>query len=281
MTATDMRTLGRLGEPLRSTPGFRRRRRLGRPVAAVLGIVTVILFWLGITANNQLEEPAPSAAAGASATPARPGAAASRGHDATSAPFATVEGLSLLLPHHAPVAVGYSEAESAEALPLEPVGKLAHDANPAGWTPVADREGPTYHVLAPEGYARPATGAVDVVLPDGGAVLAPVSGRVTAVKEYPLVGGTRDWRVIIAPEGRPDLAVHLHFLADPTVSVGDSVIAGDTPLGTARVLPFTSAIDAVADPGLPRVAMTVKPAGASEAIDPNAPAVPVDGTTAP
>jgi len=275
MTATDMRTLGRLGEPLRSTPGFRRRRRIGRPVAITVAVVLVALLWLGTTANEQLDTPAGGLTTDVSQ--GRRASSASRGADATTAPFAAVDGLRLVLPHHQPVVVGFHEADGAQALPLEPTGRLLHDANPTGWTPVRDRQGPGYYILPPAGYARPGTGAADVVLPQGGGVLAPVSGRITAVEEYPLMGSTHDWRIVIEPEGRPDLAVYLRYLSNPVVTIGDVVVAGETPLASGRVLPFESAIDAVADVSLPRVMVQVKPAVTSE-VDPNAPAVTTSGT---
>lgn len=269
-----MRTLGRLGEPLRSSPGFRSRRRLGRPVGIAVVVALAVMAWLGITANRQLEPTSAPASTAAQAVPSRHVAThASRGAEVGSAPFASVEGLVLTIPHHAPVAVGFHEGSRAEALALQPLGRLLRDDSQGSWPRAADGEGPAYTVLAPQGSARPPTSAVDVALPSGSTVLAPVSGTVTAVTEYPLVGQTRDWRIIIAPTDRPDLAVSLSYLSKPRVAVGDTVVAGETPLATPRVLPFATALDAVADPKLPRVTLQVQPGVTADGIDPNAPAV--------
>jgi hypothetical protein len=264
-----MRRLGRLGQPLRSSPGFRRRRRVWRPILVALVFVVAATVWLGFAATTQVDQP-PLAAAAAATRPVA--TAVSRSATATLTEFAHVEGLSLVLPHHSPVAVGFHEADHPEALPLQPVGPVLSDGNAGNWD-AASGPGAPFHVLPPAGTARPATSAVDVVVPEGGVVLAPVSGVVTAAEEYPLVGQTRDWRVVIEPTGRPDVAVVLRFVSDPQVAVGDPVVAGDTILGAARVLPFESPIDALADAELPRVAVLVKPAVSTDTIDPNAPAV--------
>lgn len=269
-----MRTLGRIGQPL-SGGTYRPRRRLRAPrwLMVVLGISLLAVVWLGVSANRQVgAEPEQSVAA--RAVPARPDSAGASRSARTAPVFATVDGLDLALPHSRPKVVAFHEASRAEALELAPVGVLAGNDNPTSFTPPADAAGPAYRVLSSRGRARPATSAIDVAVPLGDAAAAPVTGTVRAVTEYPLYGRVRDWRVEITPEGRPDLTVVLIHLLRPTVDVGDTVTAGQTPIGVARLLPFASHVDYVLDQRHPHVHMEVKPASEADPIDPNEPAQP-------
>jgi hypothetical protein len=110
----------------------------------------------------------------------------------------------------------------------------------------------------------------------GDAALAPVDGVVSAVKEYPLYGKIRDWRVEITPAGRPDLRVTMIHLLKPRVEVGDTVTAGESQIGIVRLLPFDSHVDYVTAERQPHVHLEVKASVEPEPIDPNAPAMPAD-----
>ena len=269
-----MRTLGRVGQPL-SGGTYRPRRRLRAPrwLIVALGVSMLAVVWLGFSANRQVEAQ-PEQAVAAAAVPARPDAADTSRSARTAAVFATVDGLQLALPHGRPKALAFHEASRAEALELIPVGVLAANDNPSNFTAPADTTGPAYRVLSSRGRARPATSAIDVAVPLGDAAAAPVTGTVKAVTEYPLYGRVRDWRVEITPEGRPDLTVVLIHLLRPTVNVGDTVTAGSTSVGVARLLPFASHVDYVLDQRHPHVHIEVKPASEAEPIDPNEPAQP-------
>lgn len=274
LNRAEMRTLGRIGQPL-SGGTYRPRRRLRAPrwLLVALGISLLAVVWLGVSANRQVgAEPGQSVAA--SAVPSRPGSDDASRSARTAAVFATVDGLELAMPHGRPQVLAFHEASRAEALELAPVGVLAGNDNPTSFTPPADTEGPAYRVLSSRGRARPATSAIDVAVPLGDAVAAPVNGTIRAVTEYPLYGRVRDWRVEITPEGRPDLTVVLIHLLRPTVDVGDTVTAGQTPIGVARLLPFASHVDYVMDQRHPHVHIEVKPASEAEPIDPNEPAQP-------
>lgn len=227
--------------------------------------------------------PAAPAPVEVSDIPGRPGVAdrASRGDGAAlpasdSAIFASVHGLSLNLPHPAPLAVAFHEATRPEALALDPVGRLLGNDSPTKFSPGEDRTGPEYRVLSSRGRPRPATSAVDIVVPEGSLVAAPVSGEVVEVREYALYGSLRDWRVVIEPDGRPDLHVVLIHLHEPRVRVGDRVEAGHSPVSVVRLLPMASHVDVHTDGRYPHVHLEVKPAVGSEPLDPNAPAVMPD-----
>lgn len=269
-----MRTLGRVGQPL-SGGTYRPRRRLRAPRWLLMSLVFALLamVWLGVSANRQVGA-LPEQTVAAGTVPQRPtGSDASRS-DRVAATFASVEGLELALPHGSPKALAFSEASRAEALELAPIGVLAGNDNAGNFTAPADATGPSYRVLASLGRARPATSAVDIAVPLGDAAAAPVTGTVRSVTEYPLFGRVRDWRVEISPEGRPDLTVVLVHLLRPTVDVGETVTAGETPIGVVRLLPFASAVDNVMDQRHPHIHVEVKPASESEPIDPNQPAEP-------
>lgn len=292
VSATNMRALGRLGEPVSAATGRRRNRiarrgghepfvtrrpRVPRALLATLGVVVLALAWLGATANGQVAHDAAGLAAQAALTTEalpRPAVGASRSQPrGTGTVFAVVDGLELVLPHDAPLLVGFHEASRAEALPLQPVGRLLGNDNATKFDAQPDAAGPDYRVLSSRGRARPATSAVDVALGEGVTVTAPVSGEVVEVREYDLTGSVRDWRVVVAPSGRSDLHVVLIHLHQPVVAVGDVVVAGESPLAMVRQLPFDSHVDYALGQRQPHTHIEVKPAVAPAPLDPNAPAL--------
>lgn len=279
MNRQDMRTLGRIGQPLSGGTYRRRRRRLRAPrwLVAILVAAVAGLLWLGVAANRQVEAVQPGRAVAADLRP-RPAMIdrASRSNQRTAAAdvFASVEQLNLVVPHAAPHAIAFHEASEAEALALEPVGTLLANDNATRFSPPPDTDGPPYRVLSSRGRARPPTSAVDIVVSVGDAVASPVSGTVKEVTEYPLYGRIRDWRVEITPEGRPDLTVVVIHLLRPSVEVGEKVDAGVTPMGVVRLLPFESHVDYVTSDQQPHAHIEVKPSVDDGPIDPNAPALP-------
>lgn len=274
-----MRTLGRVGQPL-SGGTYRPRRRFRAPrwLLATVVLALLALTWVAFTANRQVGD-SPSSVA-ASDAPARLAGDERVSRSARDVPagriFATVEGMTLAVPHSAPVAVAFQEASHPEALTFEPVGQLLANDNPSGFQPPPDTVGAQYRVLSSRGRGRPATSAAAIAVPLGDAVSSPVTGTVKAVTEYPLYGRIRDWRIEITPEGRPDLTVVLIHLLKPPVQVGQTVTAGETPLAVARLLPFDSHVDAVTAERGPHVLIEVKPSVAAKPVDPNQPALPVD-----
>jgi len=281
-----MRALGRVGQPL-SGGTYRPRRRLRVPRVVVVAVATALVaaVWVAFVANQQVAPTADAAAPVTAATvPERPAAdqaSRSRTPAAQATLMATADGLELAVPHRNPILVAFHEASRVDAMELAPVGTLIANDNPTRFSPPPDADGAPYRVLSSRGRARPATSAADIVVPLGDSVVAPVTGTVAAVTEYPLYGRIRDWRVEIVPQGRPDLTVVLIHLLRPAVEVGDLVTMGDTAIGAARLLPMDSHVDYVTDEKQPHVHMEVKPSVAAEPIDPNAPALPVDPTSAP
>lgn len=303
--SSDLRALGRLSESLdggasggrrrrrrrvtiRRGPGPARRRPLvPRSVVVAVVVVSIVLAWLGLAARGSEDAPIPPTQATDDASvPMRTAgeeaerASRSDGRAPRGATFSRVDGLPLRLPHPEPVLVAFGEASRAEALALEPVGRLTANEHHR-FEPADDARGPDYLVLASAGRPRAPTSAVDVVVPADATVASPVTGRVVEVREYAMEGGVRDFRVTIEPVDRPSLhvvAVHLH---QPAVEQGDEVQAGKTPLGVVRRLPFSRGVDAHLDQPLAHLHLEVKPAGEADPPDPNEPAAAPDQEAAP
>jgi hypothetical protein len=255
-----------------------RRSRVPRSVTIVLTILVLGLAWVGTAASTQtdpviVDDRAPTTAAAVTAPPAagRPAAIPISTRSSSPPVFASVRDLDLHLPHEDPVAVAFHEASQHEALALRPRGRLFANDNASEFSAPADLAGPGYRVLSSRGRGTEPTSAVDIVVPRGGVVSAPVTGQVVEVRRYPLYQRLMDWRIVIEPEGAPGLEVVLIHLEDPQVRVGQRVTAGATQLATVRLLSFDSQIDYVTDRHLPHTHIEVKPV--AELIDPAAPAV--------
>lgn len=151
------------------------------------------------------------------------------------------------------LAVGFHEAKGV-ALAIAPAdGTLDGRTDPAAaGREAADEVAPV--IMPSRGRSGAPTSAVDIALPEGAAVHAPVTGTVVEVADYSLYGRTPDVLVTIAPEGREDLLVEVFHVEDPQVEPGDQVEAGVTPLAArSRLLPFPSQVDRVTGAATPHV----------------------------
>lgn len=295
---SDVRALGRLSEslaggaggrrprrrrvPIRRGPGPTRRRPLvPRSAALLLGAALAVVGWLAVAAGTQDDASPPAAETEPADVPAR---AAGEDSDRTSrgasrsvsGTFARVDDVALELPHPAPALVAFGAADGVEALAMDPIGRLVANAHDR-YEPARDQPGPDYRVLASDGGSRAATSAADIVVPTGAPVVAPVDGRVVRVRDYAMEGGVRDYRIVIEVAEQPSLHVRVSYIEEPAVAVGDAVRAGETPLGVARLLPFTQGVDEHVDQRLPHVRIEVKPAGDPDPPDPNEPAAAPTG----
>lgn len=162
-------------------------------------------------------------------------------------PIARAAGVDLLVPSEATVLVGFHEAGAPGTETFESLAPLAAEHN-AKDMPVADdasaeQVAPVIELPTRE-RAAAASSAIDVAIPEGEAVYAPVSGRVTAVNEYQLYGQYTDMLVEIEPAGKPGVRLVMVHVGGVQVEVGDRVTAGETVVAdTAAVLPFDSQID--------------------------------------
>jgi hypothetical protein len=153
--------------------------------------------------------------------------------------FARLGDRNLLLPVAAGDAtiIAYQPVSDERAVPLDPLGDQANaNALVRFFRGIFSGEPLVrYYLIAGEG--REATGSVLIGAPAGSPVTAPVSGVVTAVKQYKLYGKYDDVRIDIRPEDLSGDTISLMFISDPVVSIGEVVTAGKTQLGKVRECP--------------------------------------------
>jgi hypothetical protein len=127
--------------------------------------------------------------------------------------FAMAGGLPLVEPGRPNVGYGYHQSLFRTAIGLRPL--VPHV------------------VMSGRSRGTGATTSADVVVGSRARVLAPVTGRVVAVKRYLLYCERPDWKLVIKPRNDPDLRVLVLHLGRPAVDGGDEVIAGVSRIGRA------------------------------------------------
>ncbi len=155
---------------------------------------------------------------------------------------ARVENVDVLLPvaREAITAVAFHPVDNANTVGFAPVGdrlgggsigqKLADI--------VAGGGGMKYYLMAGAGDDRSSsTAGLDVGAVPGSAVVSPVSGKVTAIKDYSLLGRYADTEIDIQVASDPSLLVVITHLTKPQVHIGDAVLRGQTTLGAVRGFP--------------------------------------------
>lgn len=175
--------------------------------------------------------------------------------------FATSSGVPLVVPSDQARVVGYHQAASPAALPLEPRGAPFTNRNVPRYSPLPASPGPDYAVMATRSRGTHPASAVDIAVPQNVTVKSPVSGTVAEVKPYLLYGRHPDLMVTVVPEGRPDLHVVIIHINGSLVNPGQPLVAGETPLAlSAMPFSFGSQIDEFAGPG-PHVHLEMRRAG--------------------
>lgn len=162
-------------------------------------------------------------------------------------PIAEAAGVELVTPSMETVLVGFHEAALPGTEEMTTLAPLTADHTSR---PVKRSETPEVLQVAPS-IALPTrdrpqapTSAIDIAIPEGEDVLAPVSGTVVVASPYTLYGEHQDTRIEIVPHDAPDTRVIMIHVNDVKVEVGDEVVAGETVLaGTATAFPFESQID--------------------------------------
>ena len=212
------------------TAAARRRRRLASLILlAAVALVTLLLTAFGSGGSSAVRTIAPAPATRLlPAGPPRPQVVALQGS------------LRLQLPvsQSRLTAIGYHAAGDG-ALALDPVGR---QANQGLLTRVSRSlfggggSGLRYYALG--GDAGPATSSLDVGAMPGTDVYSPVDGTIVAITPYILDGKHYGARIDVQPAAVPSLVVSLtHLRPDPNLTVGSSVAAGTSKLGT--IVDFT------------------------------------------
>ena len=154
-------------------------------------------------------------------------------------PFARAGGVRLMWPAKHVVAFAFHESLAKEAFRQKPRGRPGR-IDHSRFVPPRQTRGPKYLVMASRARGTHPASAVDIPLSRREPVLAPVTGRVISVTKYRLYCKSEDIRVILRPVGSRRNVVIFH-LDKLRVSKGDSVVAGQSRLGKARVFPNSSA----------------------------------------
>jgi hypothetical protein len=214
------------------TVAARRRRRLASLILlAAVALITLLLTAFGSGGARPVRTTAPAPATRLlPAGPPRPQVVALQGSLR----------LQLPVPQSRVSVIGY-HASGDGALALDPVGR---QANQGLLTRVARSlfgsgggTGIRYYLLG--GEAGPATSSLDVGAAPGTDVYAPVDGTIVGISPYVLDGRRYGARIDVQPSAVPSLIVSLtHLRPDPNLTVGSSVEAGTSKLGT--IVDFTS-----------------------------------------
>lgn len=230
------------------------------------------------TAPVAVPQAAPSAGGDGAAvppltpSPGGPASAALPGPSPSAAPdpgtvFARVRNLALYPPADRVAGFAFHESLFQTALNMVPSGRPGRVDNPE-FHHRRVTAGPGFVVMASRGRDTGPATSVDIVVKPGTTVVAPVDGTVVDTSKYLLYCQTPDHRVAIEPTGRPAWRVVLFHLSGVSVKPGDSVVAGQTPLGKPHVFtPHSAQYDEYVRGGHPHVHLEVE----------DAPVVPTPG----
>jgi hypothetical protein len=196
----------------------------GLVLLAVILLVTLLLTAFGSGRHAAVQVPAPAPAKRLlPAGPPRPQVVALSGSLRIELPIAQAY----------VTAIGY-HAGGDGSLPLHAVGR---QVNEGFFSRLAHRifggggGGLRYYQLS--GGQGPSTAVLDVGAGPGTDVYAPVDGTVVGLIPYVVNGKQYGTRIEIQPSGAPSVVVSLsHLSPDPALSVGSSVAATTTKLGS-------------------------------------------------
>jgi len=188
----------------------KRNRRAGLSVAisaVIVALIVVVLFW--ITGGTS----SPAASSSTSPSSPLPVNAPPQHELLAQAPLVPI---ALPINAKAVTAVVFRSIPDPAAVELTPTGPLRRYDEGSSGSALPDLE-------------------LDVGAAAGTVVYSPVDGQVIAVTFNIVQGQVQGYRVVIAPQGAPDVAVSVtHLVAPPGTrppSVGQGVIAGTTPIG--------------------------------------------------
>ncbi len=152
--------------------------------------------------------------------------------------FARLGETNLVLPVSADdaTAIAYYSLSDEGAEPFEPVGSQVNAGFPSSiFKKIFSRDSSVrYYILQGTGQVVAKTGAVDIGASPGTPIVSPVSGVVSAVRDYKLYGKYDDVQIDIRPKGMSGITLTLLFVEEPAVTIGQTVDEGKTQLGKVR-----------------------------------------------
>jgi hypothetical protein len=214
--------------------GLYRRRRIGFGVGVVFLCIVVVAAVLAITAGGS------SAQVATTGVQVGPSASATVTADRGTHPaFARLRDRNLLLPVNAEAAtiIAYQPIADSQAIQFSPVGEQANSNRLVRFFRGIFSGEPSVRYFLLPGDGSGSTGSILVGAAVGSPITAPVSGTVTAVKQYSLFGKYDDVQVDIRPEEMSGVTFTMLLVADPVVSMGEVVTAGKTAIGKVRECP--------------------------------------------
>jgi murein DD-endopeptidase MepM/ murein hydrolase activator NlpD len=85
--------------------------------------------------------------------------------------------------------------------------------------------------------ASSSTSGLDIGAVPGSKVVAPISGKITAVKSYQILGRYPDTEIDIQAADDPSLLLVITHVRDAAVKIGDAVSQGTSVIGSLRGFP--------------------------------------------
>jgi murein DD-endopeptidase MepM/ murein hydrolase activator NlpD len=159
---------------------------------------------------------------------------------ATSVVVAKVEDFDVLLPvaTDATTAVAYHPVDNSKTVAFSPAGDRLGGGNLGQKLAdiFAGGGGIQYYLMGGHGNSS-STAGLDVGAVPGSPVIAPVSGKVTAIKKYSILGRYGDVEIDIRLASDPSLLMEVTHIVSPKVQIGDVVASGEQVLGAVRGFP--------------------------------------------
>ena len=215
----------------------RRRDQIRRRRAVTLAVL-VTLIVLAVWAAYAIPGQTPARVPQSAAMPTVDGSPAGAG----DVVVAQVDGLDFVLPvaREVTTAVAYHPVDNADTVPFAPAGdRLSGGSLGQKLAAIFAGGGAIqYYLMDGAGGERSSsTAGLDVGAVPGSAVVSPADGKVTAIKQYRILGRYADVEMHVQLAHDPSLLLVLTHLTRPKVEIGDVVARGDTVLGAVRGFP--------------------------------------------
>ncbi len=231
---------------MRSSPASQRRRvrtqrrtaiRRRRALAlAVLLTLVVLAIWCAYALPGQTPAQVPQNAGLPTAGLPNSGQSPAAGQ---SVVVATLEDTDVLLPvaRQVTTAVAFHPVDNPDAVSFTPAGDRVSGGSLTQKLAdiFAGGGGLQYHLMG--GAGGSSTAGLDVGAVPGSPVASPVSGKITAIKSYKILGRYSDIEIDIQLADDPSLLMEVTHIANPKVQIGDVVTSGQEGLGVVRGFP--------------------------------------------